>query len=106
MLVGHCFALVAIGLTVSPQPGRNTVTAEVGFSAVIVNPAQLAIDSHDLGHGLTATVATYRHGSRTETIEAFSFDGDSLTFDATGERMVAVRSNLHGLRPTEQYARR
>jgi hypothetical protein len=84
--------------------------AIVRFSASIEPVAALAMESHDLGNGIVSTVATYREtgteNPRDETIEMLAYRGDSIAFDATGERLVAVRSNPRGLKSTEAYARK
>jgi hypothetical protein len=98
----------SLGLVAHAPPGSNDATARVRFSAVVVPESDLALESHDLGGGLFAHTATLRRTHSTEpaieTLEAFAFAGDRVTFDATGERLVATRSNPRGLK--EAYASR
>lgn len=98
-MIGHyAIGALALGLTEHAVPPRDDVTAAVDFSLTLTSGmASLETEQHDLGGGVVATVATYdeyhTENPRHETQEMLAYAGDQVTFDATGERMVATRTN-------------
>lgn len=87
--------LALLGLTAHNQPGSNQVSASITFTGTIVPGAEIAIQDHYLGDGVTSYVATYSESHtqemRHETVEILAMEGDSIDFKAEDKTLVARR---------------